>query len=136
MVLYFIQRTKTNKGTKSATHDKEGKNGEHDSLSSYSKYENRDTNFCAKETKGQFNREREHNRNATHLGASAHEDSGHLPIVLLVSPEAAGLVKKGADLCDCAAITRGDWCPALNPSQISNHRGQGVSSRSQLQACS
>ena len=48
-------------------------------------------------------------RNATHLGTGAREDSGHLPIELLGGPEAAGLVEKGVDLRDRAAIACGDW---------------------------
>ncbi len=43
-----------------------------------------------------------------HLGTGAREDSGHLPIELLGSPKAAGLVEKGVDWRDRAAVTRRD----------------------------
>ena len=58
------------------------------------------------ERKGQFDRERD--RNAAYLGTGAREDSGHLPIELLGHPKAPGLVKKGVDLRDRAAVARRD----------------------------
>lgn len=67
----------------------------------------RNTLTSVLERKGQFDR-RECDRNAAHLGTGAREDSGHLPIELLGHPKATGLVEKGVDLRDRAAVARRD----------------------------
>jgi len=53
----------------------------------------------------------------THLGTSAREDGGHLPVELLRGPKAAGLVEKRVDLRDRAAVARRDW-PGQRVSQF------------------
>ena len=113
MVLYFIQQTKINKGTNPQLTTRKGIVVSTVVSCPISSIEIQDrsvsgntlTSVLGKE--GQSGCERD--RNATHLGTGAREDSGHLPIELLGGPEAAGLVEEGVDLRDRAAIACGDW---------------------------
>lgn len=112
MVLYFIQQTKSNKATISQLTTRKGR-----VVSTVVSCPIPSMRLCTVpvfgntltsvlERKGQFDHECD--RNAAHLGTSAREDSGHLPIELLGHPKAAGLVEKGVDLRDRAAVARRD----------------------------